>query len=74
MSKEKARQEAKSQTFETNSPILIDLAVEKSFHDCIGLFNCSEPGKSNITPSDHALHLATHHTQQGGLRGDMPAP
>jgi len=45
MSKENARQEAKPQTLETNSPILIDLAVEKSLHDCIGLFNCSEPGK-----------------------------
>jgi hypothetical protein len=45
MSKGKARQEAEPQAIEANSPILIDLAVEKLLHDCVGLFNCSEPGK-----------------------------
>jgi hypothetical protein len=45
MSKVNARREAKPQTLETSSPILIALAVEKSLHDCVGLFNCSAAGK-----------------------------
>jgi hypothetical protein len=45
MGKEKAHQEAKPQALEANSPILIDSAVESALHDCVGLFNCSEPGK-----------------------------
>ncbi|MGD0451794.1 MAG: hypothetical protein ABSA79_12165 [Candidatus Bathyarchaeia archaeon] len=45
MSKEKARKEPESQAIGANSPILIDSSVEKLIHDCIGLFNCSEPGK-----------------------------
>jgi hypothetical protein len=45
MSKVNAHKEAKPQTLEINSPVLIDSVMEKSLSDCVGLFNCSKPGK-----------------------------
>ena len=45
MSKVNSPKEAKPQTLETASTILIESAVEKSPCDCVGLFNCLEPGK-----------------------------
>ena len=53
MNKEKVLREAELLSLEANSPVLVDLSVEKSIHDCIGLFNCSKQSKC----SDYELCL-----------------
>jgi len=49
----KDRQKAKPQEFEKNSTRFTDLRVEEPLNDCVGFFNCSEPGKC----SDYQLCL-----------------